>query len=110
MELPWGLDFKTTHFVWILTQTTWEFMWGVCVNATIDQYDLRNHRGTSCLVLLWNIRQRTNRMCSRHHVEPIGATNFGNCVTSFKTHWAQHGQGEGCDYWIQRGHTLKFFG
>ncbi len=76
----------------------------------IDQYDLRNHRGTSCLVFLWNTKQITNMMCSRHHVEPVGATNFGKCVTSFKTHRVQHGQGEGYDYWIQQGHNLKFFG
>jgi len=48
-------------------------------------------------------------MCSRHHVEPIGGTSFGKCVTSFKTYWTQHGQGEGCDHWIQQGHALEFF-
>ncbi len=91
-------------------QTTWKFVWSVCPNATIDQYDLRNHRGTSCLVLLWDIKQITKKMCSRHHVESVGAINSGKCVMSFKTYRTQYGQGEGCDYWIQQGHVLEFFG
>jgi hypothetical protein len=42
-------------------------------------------------------------MCSKHHVEPPNAINFGECVWSLEIHWIQHGWKEGCDLQIQEG-------